>query len=834
MDLGFLSEVIKPTRYTGGEVNETVKSDRDDLLHVALAFPDGYEIAMSTMGLKILYGVLNARSDIWAERVFMPMPDMIEVLDARDLPLFALESKRPLDGFDVVGFTLQFELTYTNILHMLRMGRVPVRSCDRDESHPVILAGGPCACNPEPLAPFVDAFFIGDGEEGFLDLCDVVKKMRGAPRKDVLLALTGVEGTYVPALYRTEQDPETGMEVVAGPTSEDVPFPVRRRVLLDIDRYPFPSDVLVPHHEVVHDRYSIEIARGCSVGCRFCQAGYIYRPQRDRDPKTVRKTVREGLKSTGFNEVTLLSLNAGEYKGVENLVTRVSEDGASQQVGVAMPSLRVSSLTEELVSSLSSGRKSGFTIAPEAGTQRLRNVVNKKIDDADLALAAEALYGAGWNLVKLYFMLGLPTETEEDVEAIAKLAAMVVARGREAGCRNPKVTVSTSSFVPKPFTPFQWCPMAPRAVLEERQGRLKRMLRNPVTYRWHDIDASVVEGAFSLGDRRLAGVLEEAVRLGCRFDGWNEYFRADLWARAFDNAGVSMGEYLYRERGRDERLPWDVIDIGVRKSALWKEWEKAQAGETTETCGPEACYACGFYARECLGGSLAKEADAGPAAPPRAPKTPAFARYRLRYRKEGPARFLGHLDLVDALVRAFRRCNVVLAYSQGYHPMPKVVLPAPLPLGVAGAEEWVDFTGYVGDRERLLRDLCENLPSGLVPDRLFTIPANAPPLSELTVQEYRIGLSGLDPEARAACGKNLESFLRAETWPVSKNGKKKSRTYDLKERVLKVGLEGDSITLDLDRGGFMDFVSVLSPEGRREGLDLTRTALKFGIRDVEG
>ncbi len=827
MDLGFLNQVIKPTRYTGGEVNEVVKSEHGDMLHVALAFPDGYEIAMSTMGLKILYKVLNARPDVWAERVFMPMPDMIEVMEDRGLPLYGLESKRPLDDFDVVGFTLQFELTYTNILHMLRMGGIPLRTADRTASHPVILAGGPCACNPEPLAPFIDAFFIGDGEEGFQELCDVIRRMKGAPRQALLLELAKVEGTYVPALYRSEEDPDSGMEVVTGPAFAGVPFPVRRRVLMDIDRFSFPSDILVPHHEVVHDRYSIEIARGCSVGCRFCQAGYIYRPQRDRDPRSVRETVREGLRATGFNEVTLLSLNAGEYGGVERLVSQVANDGASQQVGVAMPSLRVSSLTEDLVRSLSTGRKSGFTIAPEAGTQRLRNVINKKIDEEDLAEAAHALYASGWNLVKLYFMLGLPTETEADVEAIAGLARLVVSRGREAGCKNPRVTVSTSSFVPKPFTPFQWHPMARPDVLDGRQGRLRRSLQNPITYRWHDIDSSVVEGVFSLGDRRLAAVLEEAVQLGCRFDGWNEYFRMDLWEKAFERSGVDPEGYLYRERPRDERLPWDVIDIGIRKSSLWKEWEKACKAEITETCGRGSCYACGFYAQECLSGALEKEppSEVEPSQMPW--KTPPAAKYRLRYRKEGLARFLGHLDLVDALVRAFRRCGVRLAYSQGYHPLPKVVLPSPLPLGVAGMEEWVEFTGYVSDGGRLLADLERNLPSGIIPEKIFLIPARAPALAELSVQVYSVDLGGLDPESRSNCHRNLDRFLKAESWPITRNGKKKSRTYDLRQRVLAVDHGSDVVTVDLDRGGFMDFVGVLCPGREKEGLGLARTALKF-------
>jgi radical SAM family uncharacterized protein/radical SAM-linked protein len=827
MDLSFLRTVAKPTRYTGGEVNEVVKEDRDGLLHVALAFPDGYEIGMSTLGLKILYDSLNAKEDIWAERVFMPMPDMADALTRRGLPLFGLESKRPLCAFDAVGFTLQFELTYTNILHMLKLGGIPVRAADRRPEDPVVVAGGPCAVNPEPLAPFMDAFFIGDGEEGALELCDMIRATRGRPRPEVLRALSKVEGTYVPGLYRTERDPETGMEVVAGPVEDGLPFPVRRRVLVDIRRTPFPSKVLVPHHEVVHDRYTIEIARGCSVGCRFCQAGYIYRPARERDPEQIRATVSEGLRKTGYNEVTLLSLNAGEYDGIERLVSQVAADGAGQSVGVAMPSLRVASLTEELASSLTSGRKSGFTLAPEAGTQRLRDVINKQVDEEDLMRASRAVFGAGWSLVKLYFMIGLPTETDEDVDAIVRLAKKAAAQGREAGCRNPQVTVSTSNFVPKPFTPFQWHPMARPEVLRSRQDRLKRGLRRPMAFKWHDVEASAVEGVFSLGDRRLAAVLEEACELGCRFDGWTEYFRADLWRQAFAKAGVNPEEYLYRERDRRARLPWDVIDAGVTKSFLWKEWERAQIGIATAKCGPEDCHGCGFFAKQCMDHAFDRpEVGQAPQAPRRAAAANSVTRYRLRFRKEGLARFIGHLDHVDVLVRALRRCGVTLAYSKGYHPMPKVELPPPLPLGVSGAAEWLEFQAGPLDRERLLKDLRDCLPAGLVPEKVFRVPASAPGLSSLPVQVYGADTQALSEEERAETRRRVRDFLAAGRFEVTRAGKDGTKTTDLRPRVLEAVWEETRLVVKMTLGGFVDFMEALCPEGAVEKLGLTRLGLE--------
>ncbi len=825
--LPFLRAVSKPTRYTGGEVNEVVKPESDGLLHVALAFPDLYEIGMSYVGFSILYAALNGREDVWAERVFMPWTDMRAQMEARGVPLYGLESKRPLAAFDVVGFTLQFELTYTNILHMLALGGLPWRSADRDARHPLVLAGGPCAVNPEPLAPFVDAFFIGDGEEGFGAILDVVKRTKGRPRPEQLAALAQVQGVYVPSLYRTEVDAASGCEVVAGPAG-DAPFPVRRRILWDLDRFPFPARLLVPHHEVVHDRYSVEIARGCAVGCRFCQAGYIYRPARERSPEAVLRAVRVGLAATGFNEVSLLSLNAGEYAGVEDLVRAVAEEGRSQSVGVSLPSLRVPALTRELVASLAGGRKSGFTLAPEAGTQRMRNVVNKQVTEAHVANAASVVYGAGWNLMKLYFMIGLPTETEEEIAGIERLGRLVVDRARAAGCRNPKVNLSTSSFVPKPFTPFQWCAMDRPESLRAKQERLRANLRRPVFYRWHDVDASVVEGVLSLGDRRAARALEAAARLGCQFDGWTEHFRWDLWARALERADLDLEALLHRERPREGRLPWDHIEVGVTKAFLWREREKALAAEPTNKCGMAACYGCGYFAKRCIAGEFeAARRSPGKAIVPAAetaPEAPA-ARYRLRFAKRGEARFLGHLDLVDVLVRALRRAGVRLVYSRGYHPMPKVELPSPLPLGVEGLEEWLEFEAHGVDGEALLEFLRGSLPAGLEAQALFPVPPGAPGLGALKLQEYEIRPEGMAAGEVEALKARVEEFRAATAWPVRKTSKGTARTVDLKPRVKALAWESGALGVTLETGGFMELVETLAPGAAQENLVLRRVRL---------
>lgn len=834
VDLSFLSMVAKPTRYTGGEVNEVVKQEHDGLLHVAIAFPDLYEIGMSYTGLPILYTVLNANQDIWAERIFMPAPDMQAALEERGLPLYGLESKRPLGEFDLIGFTLQFELTYTNILHMLQLGGIPWRSADRTEGYPIVVAGGPCGVNPEPLAPFVDAFFLGDGEEGFADLAEVVRRTKGCPRPEVLRALAAVEGTYVPALYATETDTDTGLEVVTGPLEEGVPFPVKRRILWNLHAHPFPEKILVPHHEIVHERFAVEIARGCSVGCRFCQAGYIYRPARERSPQEVRHAIRCGLAATGFNEVSLLSLNAGEYPGIEILAAAVAADGKAQSVGVSMPSLRVPSLTSELVASLSSGRKSGFTLAPEAGTQRLRNVINKQVTEHELARAAAVVFGGGWELVKLYFMIGLPTETEEDVDGISRLGRVVIESAKAAGCRRPRVNLSTSSFVPKPFTPFQWSAMDRPETLREKQLRLKQALKLPITYRWHDVEASVVEAVFSLGDRKTAAALEEAARLGCRLDGWGEHFDHDLWQMAFSNTGLDPDRYAHRPRDKSERLPWDHIDIGVTKAFLWREWEKALSAETTNTCGMDSCYGCGYFAKQCIAGEFAPTGrdealalmDAA-LAPSPAP-APAASKFRLGFSKTGTARFLGHLDLVDVLVRALRRAGVKLAYSHGFHPMPKVELPSPLPLGVEGLEEWMEFEASGVDADALLGRLRNDLPAGLQASALFPVPPGAAKLSSLLVHKYRIGTERLTEEEASALRKQADAFSSATEWNIIRESKGKSRSLDLRKRIRALEWNGTDLEVTLETGGFMDLVGILAPGPEREKMGLARTRLTAG------
>lgn len=828
MDTSFLTSVSKPTRYTGGEVNQVLKDETPGLIHAAIAFPDGYEIAMSSVGLAILYSVLNASPRVWAERAFMPMPDMAAEMEKRGIPLFSLESKRPLAEFDVVGFSLQFELCYTNVLHMLKSGEIPLRAADRGVGDPVVIAGGPCACNPEPLAPFMDAVFVGDGEEGFLELCEAAAAKKGASRSELWRALSEVEGTYVPALYHTERS-RFGMEIATAPLEEGIPYPVKKRLLEDLGRFPFPRKVLVPHHEVVHDRYSVEIARGCSAGCRFCQAGYVYRPTRERSPAEIVDSVRGGIGSTGFEEATLLSLNAGEYEGVSELAAGIVSDESIGVRSLALPSMRVDALTPELLDSIQSGRKGGFTIAPEAGSQRMRDLINKKVTEEEVVEAARILFSGGWRLVKLYFMIGLPDETEEDIKAIASLAELVLKTGRRAGCAHPRVTVSVSSFIPKAFTPFQWMPMEDAESLYEKQRLLKKLLKGPITFKWHDVKAGMVESVFSLGDRRLADVLEKACELGCRLDGWTEHFDFDLWKRAFAECDVEPSDYFSTRRDKDERFPWECVDVGVDRAFLRRELEKAENGRITERCGPERCFRCGSFNKKCVEGIFKRSGGDLPETHLERRPHVAEATWRLKFRKEKLARFLGHLDLVDALVRALRRCGVIFAYSGGFHPTPKVLFTAPLPLGVEGKEEWMEFTGRVPDSSTLLSRLAEGLPAGLAPMGLVRVPPGSPSLSMLNVQIYRIGFGELVETERSALLERAESFMEASEWVVEKRGKKKTKRFDLRQRVINMKREGDRLVVRLRMGGFMNLVGLLCPDSElKNRLQLERLSLEFG------
>jgi radical SAM family uncharacterized protein len=592
-----LLQVQKPARYSGGELNAVVKDKEKTDIRYAFCFPDNYEIGMSHLGMKILYSLSNAREDTWCERVFAPWEDMEAQMRANDIPLFALESMDSIRDFDLIGFTMQYELSYTNVLNMLDLAGLPVRSAERTSLLPIVIAGGPCVCNPEPLADFIDLFLPGEGEEVTHELIDLLKehKKKGSSKEEFLCAAAQLEGVYVPSLYDVTYH-EDG--TIAAVTSQDgVPAVVKKRVIADLDTVFYPDKFVVPFMEVVHDRVVHEIFRGCIRGCRFCQAGFIYRPIREKSPETVNKQSRELCKTTGYDEVSLCSLSSSDYTKIKELLEQMLDWTVEDRVNIALPSLRVDNFDENLMQKLQSVRRSGLTFAPEAGTQRLRDAINKNVSEEEMILTSRKAFAGGWTAVKLYFMLGLPTETDEDVTGIAQLAQKVV----DEYYKNPdkpkgkgvQVSVSVSSFVPKPFTPFQWEPQDTQDELKRKQELLKQSVTTrKVSLSFHNKPMSALEGVFARGDRRLGRVLETAWRNGCTFDSWDDHFKEDVWAQAFRTCGIDPAFYANRRRDHSEILPWDHLDYGIRKEFLIAENQKSHSGEVTLNCR-ERCAACG-------------------------------------------------------------------------------------------------------------------------------------------------------------------------------------------------------------------------------------------------
>ncbi|MEW5805947.1 MAG: TIGR03960 family B12-binding radical SAM protein [Acidobacteriota bacterium] len=768
----FLFEVEKPSRYIGGEWNAIRKNPEEVKLKLALCFPDLYEIGMSHLGLKILYNLLNSDREILAERVFVPWIDMQSRMRQRKISLFSLENHLPLSSFDVVGFSVQYELNYTNILSMLDLGGILLRSGDRNKSSPIIIAGGPALFNPEPLVPFIDLFFIGDGEESIMEFVNLFKRLRleGAGRADIIEAAARMEGVYVPSLT-IERKAENGFVIPA--PSGSTGFPIHRRLTEDIGSFPFPEDVVVPHCEIIHDRVSYEIMRGCLTGCRFCQAGYIYRPRRERNPERVKEAVRRSVAHTGYEEASLTSLNSGEYNGIGFLLSSLMEDFSKNFTSLSLPSLRPSSLTEEIIRQIKRVRKTGFTIAPEAATARLKAVINKNIEEEQVLTAADLAFREGWELLKLYFIIGLPTETEDDIKAIAGLVHKISKRVRVTAGRGGRINVSISSFVPKPHTPFQWLPMERVEELERKQKFLKRELSsNFVRIKWHDTKMSFMEAVFSRGDRRLSDVIERAFKLGCQFDGWSDRFNFSLWKEAFISSGINPEEYAYRRMDVTEPLPWDIIDTGVKKSFLAGELDKAMEGRVTPICNLENCYACGSFVKECKeimkksesakGGSAIYN-DAMKSGPPHelskanTGNVPEY-RYRIKYEKKGKSKFLSHLDLIKTIIRALRRAGIPIAYSRGFSPKARIAFGPALPLGLESSGEYFDFhaTEYI-DEERFLREINHFLPEGLSMKKLKIIHRKTPSLSEtLNLALYIIQPE--EPLLESSVWRSIEDF----------------------------------------------------------------------------
>ena len=594
-----LMSVQKPARYMGGEFNSIMKNPEDVDVRFAFLFPDTYEVGMSHLGMKILYHTINRRDDAWCERVFSPWVDMVDLMRENDIPLFSLESRTPIRDFDLLGATLQYEMSYTNILDALDLAGIPLRAADRTDG-PFVIVGGPCAFNPEPLAPFVDLVAIGDGEDETHQVIDCYKawKASGAPREEFLRAAAKIRGVYVPSLYDVNYNEDGTVASIRPKEGSGAPEVVRKAMVANLTAADYPEKLIVPFGEVVHNRIMLEIFRGCTRGCRFCQAGMIYRPVRERSMDRLMEMAEKLVAATGYDEISLMSLSSGDYSCLPELAHRMVEKFAQKRVRISLPSQRIDNVLTDTLRETQKVKKTGLTLAPEAGTQRLRDVINKGVTEDDLMRAVTDAFEQGWSSVKLYFMIGLPTETDEDVLGIADLAQKVrrcyFAVPKERRAPGLRITVSASVFVPKNFTPFQWSAQLDYDTVVRRQQLLRNALRDVkgVDFKYHAPDVSYIEAVFARGDRRLADALERAYRLGCRMDGWSDQFRYDLWLQAIRECGLDPDFYACRERALDEVLPWDHLDAGVTKSFLKREWEKAQRGETTHDCR-KGCVGCG-------------------------------------------------------------------------------------------------------------------------------------------------------------------------------------------------------------------------------------------------
>jgi radical SAM family uncharacterized protein/radical SAM-linked protein len=841
----FLESVTKPARYIGGEHGERRKPWHSVQARFCLAFPDVYDIGMSHLGYRILYKLLNDDPALLAERCYTPWSDMQAELIKRGELLRSLESARPLSDFDIVGFSLQFELTYTNVLGMLQLSGIPLRSVHRGDRDPLIVAGGPVATHAEPLAPFIDAFAIGDAEELALEIAHswARSKRERLPRREALRRLARLEGVYVPSLYRTERDPETGLEVVMGPSEEDVPsLPIQRRLVEDLSKFPFPDDGPVGGPEAIFDRVSIEVARGCTEGCRFCQAGMIYRPVRERKPEEVVQTVLRALENTGHDEVSLTALSTADVSCISPLIKKLAEETAPKRVSLSVASLRAYGLADDLLDEMRRVRAGGLTFAPEAGTQRMRDVINKNVTEEQLLETAERVFSKGFDSMKLYFIIGLPTEEDDDVRGIIHVGKNALAVAKRLKRHRAKITVSVSTHVPKPHTPFQWCAMDGADEVRRKQALLKDELgrERGIALRCHDSAASQLEGVFARGDRRLADVLERAFSRGASFDSWEERLRLDVWEEAFAFHDIDPAQYL-GTLPVSARLPWDHFDIGLEPTFLRREYQKAVKNRLSPPCGKAAgmfihhtnvsdasaddrrlvCYDCGVacdmgkmrterisFLKEM--GALTPSVHAGPRLPllheaggsnplersPELERPPQpgerHERWRLSFEKLGPSALLGHLDFMRELGRVIRRAGLRPLYSQGYNPKPRFTFGPALALGVASLDEKieVDLIDAPGSAEQMLVQLQRASGAGLRFVRAERLQPGAVSLGAAVIGARYIIFFPRSAELDAAhLEAKIAAFVQRDRTVIKRTVKGIGRLIDVKSRVraLRVG-----------------------------------------------
>jgi len=774
-----LPSVEKPSRYIGAEVN-TARRGKSEVTFL-LSFPDTYEVGMSHLGLQILYSILNNISFVSAERCFAPWPDREQQLRRQKIPLTSLETQTPIGDFDLIGFSLQYELSYTNVLNMLDLGKIPIRRQYRKDEHPLIIAGGPCCFNPSPLADFFDAFVIGEGEEVVSDIVSAIResKKQRSSRANCLELIAQISGVYVPALHDKKKI-------------------ITKRIVSDLNLWQHPEKPLVPVMQTIHDRIVLEIARGCTRGCRFCQAGMIWRPYRERNTSLLMEMAEKYLNATGHDEISLLSLSSGDYTCIEALIKNLMDRYFARRVALALPSLRVESLTSTLIDEIKRIRKTSFTLAPEAGTEKMRQIINKGNTSQELIATVDRVFSAGWKSIKLYYMLGLPHEQQEDIEGIVALSHEAM---RAAGKRG-QITISLSTFVPKPHTPFQWEEQISLEETYNRQNYIRKQIKNRrLSLKWHDARMSFLEGIFSRGDESLGKLLEAAFHKGCRFDGWSDKLRFDLWQEAIEGTSINPRDYL-GARNREEALPWDNIDCHLSREFLWEEKQKAQEALPTPDCRFSSCQLCGVCDFSAVKNIFAQPpenkvgASSGqiPAAQDASQKI-----YRFEFSKLANARFFSHLEISSALTRALRRSNLSIIYSSGYHPHPKISFAGATAVGMESHKEFMDVKAqqYGNDLTALQKEINGALPQGLQINGIRMLSFAEKTLSQaLYGFNYMIMLPpDIDVDKLRIIENNINNFMALASFNISRTSKGKTVIKDIRPSVesLKLDTAGKSI-----------------------------------------